>query len=38
MISVGVHLPVMFIEGFITMFVISFLGRVHPDILEGIQK
>ncbi|WP_163337181.1 cobalt transporter CbiM [Desulfopila sp. IMCC35008] len=38
MISIGVHLPVMVIEGFVTMFAVSFIGRVHPDILEGIKK
>ena len=28
------HLPVMFIEGLITMFVVSFLARVQPEILS----
>jgi cobalt/nickel transport system permease protein len=34
-ITVIAHLPVMFIEGFVTMFTVSFLARVHPEILEG---
>ncbi|HIE26830.1 TPA: cobalt transporter CbiM [Candidatus Poribacteria bacterium] len=29
------HLPVMIIEGIITGFVVSFLKRVKPEILEG---
>lgn len=37
MISIGVHLPVMFIEGFVTMFTVSFLARVHPELLEGMK-
>ncbi len=28
------HLPVMFIEGLITMFVVNFLARVQPEILS----
>lgn len=28
------HLPVMLIEGLITMFVVTFLGRVQPEILS----
>ncbi len=31
------HLPVMVVEGVITMFVVSFLARVQPEIL-GIKK
>jgi cobalt/nickel transport system permease protein len=34
-ISVAAHLPVMLIEGFVTMFTVSFLARVHPQILTG---
>jgi len=34
-ISVAANLPIMLIEGFITMFTVSFLYRVHPDIFEG---
>ncbi|MCK5284851.1 MAG: cobalt transporter CbiM [Alphaproteobacteria bacterium] len=38
-IVVIAHLPVMIIEGFITMFIISFLTRVKPEILQlGIKK
>ncbi len=37
-ISVIAHLPVMFIEGFVTMFTVSFLARVLPEILEGKSK
>lgn len=33
-IVVAAHLPVMLIEGFITMFTISFLARVKPEILQ----
>jgi cobalt/nickel transport system permease protein len=33
-IVVAAHLPVMIIEGFITMFTVSFLARVQPDILQ----
>ncbi len=31
---VAAHLPVMIIEGFITMFTVSFLTRVKPEILD----
>ena len=34
-IAVVANLPIMIIEGFVTMFAISFLYRVHPDIFEG---
>ena len=33
-IIVAAHLPVMIIEGFITMFTVSFLAKVQPDILQ----
>lgn len=33
-IIVTAHLPVMIIEGFITMFTVSFLARVKPEILQ----
>lgn len=33
-IIVAAHLPVMIIEGFITMFIVSFLARVQPEILQ----
>jgi cobalt/nickel transport system permease protein len=29
------NLPIMLIEGFVTMFVVLFLARVQPDILTG---
>ena len=29
------NLPIMVIEGLVTSFIISFLARVHPDILTG---
>ena len=31
---VAAHLPIMIIEGFITMFTVSFLARVQPEILN----
>ncbi len=31
---VASHLPVMIIEGFITMFTVSFLARIKPEILQ----
>ena len=30
------HLPVMIIEGIITLFVFLFLQKVRPEMLEGI--
>jgi cobalt/nickel transport system permease protein len=33
-IIIAANLPVMIIEGFITMFTVSFLARVKPDILQ----
>ncbi len=33
-IVVAAHLPVMIIEGFITMFTVSFLTKVQPDIMQ----
>ena len=33
-IVVAANLPVMIIEGFITMFTVSFLARVRPEILQ----
>jgi len=35
-IAVLAHLPVMVIEGLITMFVFLFLKKVRPEMLEGI--
>lgn len=37
-LSVLAHLPVMVIEGFVTMFTVSFLARVHPEILQGNRQ
>lgn len=32
-ITVLANIPIMIIEGFITMFVVSFISRVHPELL-----
>jgi len=38
-IVVAAHLPVMIIEGFITMFTVTFLARVKPEILQlGVKE
>lgn len=37
-ITVLANIPIMVIEGFITMFVVSFIGRVHPELLWGAAK
>ena len=34
-IAFAAHLPVMVIEGFVTAFVVGFLWKVKPNILEG---
>lgn len=34
-LAAAVHIPVMIIEGIITGFVVSFLQKVKPEILEG---
>lgn len=34
-ITVLANIPIMVIEGFITMFAVSFIGRVHPELLWG---
>jgi cobalt/nickel transport system permease protein len=31
------HLPVMIIEGIITLFCVAFLARVKPELLGGIH-
>ncbi|WP_419174686.1 cobalt transporter CbiM [Desulfosediminicola sp.] len=36
-LSIVANLPVMVIEGFITMFTVTFIARVHPDILKGYK-
>ncbi|MEA2083868.1 MAG: cobalt transporter CbiM [Thermodesulfobacteriota bacterium] len=33
-ILVATHFPIMIIEGFVTMFIVSFLTRVQPDIFQ----
>ncbi|KAB1442164.1 cobalt transporter CbiM [Pseudodesulfovibrio senegalensis] len=33
---VAAHIPIMVVEGFITMFAYSFLARVKPEVLQGI--
>lgn len=35
---VSAHLPVMVIEGIVTMFVIGFLKKVHPDIFKSVSS
>lgn len=37
-ILLATHLPVMLIEGVITVFVVSFLAKVRPEILYDIKK
>ncbi len=34
-ITILANIPIMVIEGFITMFIVSFIGRVHPNLLPG---
>ncbi len=34
-LTVAANLPIMLIEGFVTMFTVTFLAKVHPDILSG---
>ena len=36
-ITVLANIPIMVIEGFITMFIVVFIGRVHPDLLWGVK-
>ncbi len=36
-ITVVANIPIMVIEGFITMFIVVFIGRVHPDLLWGVK-
>ncbi|CAK8718964.1 MAG: cobalt transporter CbiM [Candidatus Electrothrix sp. AS4_5] len=35
---VAAHLPVMIIEGFITMFTVSFLAKIKPEILQSYRS
>jgi len=37
-IAIAANIPIMVIEGFITMFVVTFIGRVHPDLLPGMKQ
>ncbi len=37
-ITILANIPIMVIEGFITMFVVVFIGRVHPELLLGAQR
>lgn len=37
-IVIAANLPIMAIEGFITMFIVTFISRVHPDLLPGIEQ
>jgi len=37
-ITVLANIPIMVIEGFITMFIVSFIGRVHPELLWGYKR
>ena len=34
--AVSAHIPVMFVEGLITMFTVKFLARVKPEMLKGL--
>ncbi len=36
-ITILANIPIMLIEGFITMFVVSFITRVHPELLAGLD-
>ncbi len=37
-ITVLANIPIMIIEGFITMFIVSFIGRVHPELIPGVEQ
>lgn len=37
-ITIIANIPVMIIEGLITMFVISFVSRVHPDLIAELDS
>jgi cobalt/nickel transport system permease protein len=37
-ITILANIPIMVIEGFITMFIVVFIGRVHPDLLWGSKR
>ena len=37
-VTILVNIPIMVIEGIITMFVVSFIARVHPELLTGLHK
>ena len=35
---IAAHIPLMFIEGIITMFTVSFLAKVQPEFLQIKEK
>ncbi|MBW1971960.1 MAG: cobalt transporter CbiM [Deltaproteobacteria bacterium] len=35
-LAIVAHIPIMIIEAFITLFIIKFLNKVRPEIIEGI--
>lgn len=37
-IAILANIPIMVIEGFITMFIVVFIGRVHPELLWGGKR
>lgn len=37
-ITILANIPIMVLEGFITMFIVVFIGRVHPELLWGSKR
>lgn len=37
-ITIAANIPIVVIEGFVTMFIVTFIGRVHPDLLPGGEQ
>ncbi|MBT8355063.1 MAG: energy-coupling factor ABC transporter permease, partial [Desulfofustis sp.] len=37
-ITLLANFPIMVIEGVITMFIVVFIGRVHPELLWGSKR
>ncbi|MBT8328713.1 MAG: cobalt transporter CbiM [Desulfofustis sp.] len=37
-ITILANIPIMVIEGVITMFIVVFIGRVHPELLWGSKR
>ena len=37
-ITILANIPIMVIEGFVTMFIVVFIGRVHPELLWGSKQ